>query len=119
MKHYRIFVRLTLGLSLVCQTTPLWAAEEQTTLQVASGEELATAVAHYARSRSLLIAAIREFDAGRKSADPGALIDSQAWRDILLARAQDLEKVLDPQPRASKTGITTNPDPRLLGLDEK
>jgi hypothetical protein len=81
----------------------------------ASGEKLATAVGHYARARSHIIAAIREFDTGRKFADPEPLLDSSQWRNNLISRAEELEKVLDPQPRSSKSGARFDPDPRLMG----
>ena len=58
--------------------------------------------------------AVREFDTGLKLANPQVLIDVSEWRNDLLDRAEDLEKVLDPQPRASETGVTFQGDPRLL-----
>jgi len=85
-----------------------------TTLGQASQEATVEAVAHYARSRALLIAALREFDAGRKIARPDDLLDSVKWRNTLVDRAEDLERVLDPQPRATKGGIKFSADPRLL-----
>jgi hypothetical protein len=80
-----------------------------------SEEEKAAAVGHYARSRSLLIAALREFDQGYKLAKPDAIIDSKQWRDDLISRAEDLERILAPQARASKFGVKYDADPRLLG----
>ena len=83
-------------------------------LLTAGTEPLAEAVGHYARSRALLISAIREFDAGYKLANPDMLMDSKAFRATLVTRATELEKVLDPQARASKGGVSFNPDSRLL-----
>lgn len=80
----------------------------------ASQEESAEAVAHYARSRALLISAIHEFDQARKIAKPDELLDSTKWRNTLIDRAEDLERVLDPQPKATKGGIKFSADPRLL-----
>ncbi len=80
----------------------------------ASQEQAAEAVAHYARSRALLIAALSEFDQARKVARPDELIDPVKWRNTLIDRAEDLERVLDPQPRATKGGIRFSPDPRLM-----
>jgi hypothetical protein len=74
----------------------------------------AESVAHYARSRALLIKAINEFDKGRALAKPDELIDSVKWRNTLIDRAEDLEKVLDPQPRVTKGGIYFEADSRLL-----
>ncbi len=83
-------------------------------LERVSGEKLATAVGHYARARSLLIAAVNEFDRGYKVANPDAILDSKAWRGTLVDRAEELQKVIDPQPRATRGGIKFNADPRLL-----
>lgn len=108
----RMIIRMAVITALMA---PL-ANAEQVSLQRAEGETLSSAVAHFARARSLIIAAVREFDAGRKLADPGALIDSESWRALLVARAEDLERVLDPKPRATKGGVRFDADPRLLGL---
>lgn len=88
-------------------------------IERAKGEELATAMGHYGRSRSLLIAAIREFDKGVGKASPEALLDTAAWRKSLIERAKDLERVLDPQPRVTTSGIKYEADPRLLGEASK
>ncbi len=87
---------------------------ESVNLGQASQEESAEAVAHYARSRALLISAIHEFDQARKIAKPDELLDSTKWRNTLIDRAEDLERVLDPQPKATKGGIKFSADPRLL-----
>ena len=80
----------------------------------ASQEETIEATAHYARARNLLITALNEFDKGRKIASPNELLDPIRWRNTLIDRAEDLDRVLDPQPRATKGGITFEADPRLL-----
>lgn len=84
-------------------------------LETAQNEDLAAAVGHYARTRSLLIAALNEFDAGMKLANPDSLLDSKRFRSGIIDRAEELERVLDPQPRATKGGVKYNADPRLLG----
>jgi hypothetical protein len=86
-----------------------------TTIAQARGERLSIAIGHYARARSLLIAAIREFDRGMGKADASPLLDVEEWRGNLITRAQELEKVLDPQPRSSRAGVKYEADPRLLG----
>ena len=48
---------------------------------------------------------MREFDKGRALVDPNALVDAKVWRAGVLERADELARVLDPQPRATKTGI--------------
>jgi hypothetical protein len=79
------------------------------------GERLAEAIGHYARARSLILAAIREFDAGKKVASPDVIIDSAEWRSSLIDRATELERILDPQPKLTSGGVRYNPDTRLLG----
>ena len=90
------------------------AFAESVNLGQANQEEANEAVAHYARSRALLVAAIKEFDQARRIAKPDELLDSTKWRNTLIDRAEDLETVLDPQPRATKGGIKFSADPRLL-----
>ncbi len=80
----------------------------------ATEEEAIEATAHYARARNLLITAIHEFDKARKIASPNELMDPVRWRNTLIDRAEDLDRVLDPQPRATKGGIKFEADPRLL-----
>ena len=83
-------------------------------LEKASGERLASAVGHYARARSLLIAAVNEFDKGYKIANPEAILDSKEWRATLIDRADELRKILDPQPRVTRGGVKFDADSRLL-----
>ncbi|MEY4667626.1 MAG: hypothetical protein RL518_325 [Pseudomonadota bacterium] len=90
------------------------AMAKRTTLGRAGPEQTTEAVAHFARARSLIIAAIHEFDKGRKIASPSELLDTTQWRNTLIDRAEDLDRVLDPQPRATKGGIRFEADPRLL-----
>jgi hypothetical protein len=95
-------------------TRPCVADVQKVSIGQASQEQAAEAVAHYARSRALLIAALNEFDLARKLARPDELIDPVKWRNTLIDRAEDLERVLDPQPRATKGGIRFAPDSRLM-----
>lgn len=90
-------------------------AEQVVTIERASGERLSGAVAHYSRARMYLLAAIREFDQGMKAANANTLLDTNKFRGTLVNRANELERVLDPQPRASNSGVTFSADPRLIG----
>ena len=90
------------------------AMTKRTTLGHASPDQATEAVAHFARARSLVIAALHEFDKGRKIASPSELLDPVQWRNTLIDRAEDLDRVLDPQPRATKGGIRFEADSRLL-----
>ena len=87
------------------RTVALGAADQETAVE---------AVAHYARARALLITALNEFDTARKLARPDELLDPVKWRNTLIDRAEDLERVLDPQPKATRGGIKFSADPRLL-----
>lgn len=86
-----------------------------TPIERAKGEKLATAMGHYGRARSLLVAAIREFDKGFAIVDPNALLDTRMWRDSLLDRADELARLLDPQPRATKGGVKFGAETRGVG----
>lgn len=88
--------------------------KENNSIVTASGERLATAIGHYERCRSLLIAAVHEFDRGRNQADPKALINVPAWRTAIIDRIEDLDKVLAPQARATRSGVQFEADTRLL-----
>ena len=99
---------------LVWSAHCLHAQADSRTLGSAGPEVSAEAVAHYARSRALLISALHEFDTARKLAKPDELLDSAKWRNTLIDRAEDLERILDPQPRVTKGGIKFEADSRLL-----
>lgn len=86
-----------------------------TPIERAKGEKLATAMGHYGRARALLISAIREFDKGMELVDPNALLDTRLWRETVLERADEIARVLDPQPRATKTGIRFGNETRGVG----
>lgn len=99
---------------LVTAAGPARADGEAVALQKASGETLSAGIGHFSRARSLLLAAVREFDQGLAKVNPDALIDSAKWRATLMERAKEMERVLDPQPRATKGGVRYEPDTRLL-----
>jgi hypothetical protein len=99
---------------LVLGVSPVHADTKHISLGQAGQEATAEAVAHYARARALVVAALKEFDEGRSIARPDELLDSVKWRNTLIDRAEDLERILDPQPKATKGGIKFSADPRLL-----
>jgi hypothetical protein len=90
-------------------------ARASVSIATASSEQMAAAIGHYARARSLLIAAVREFDKGMSKADASPLLDTYVWRESMISHAAELERILSPKPRESKTGVQFEPDPRLLG----
>jgi hypothetical protein len=105
---------LAIGTCFVSLRTSHADVQGARSLGAARPEVAAEAVAHYARSRALLISALHEFDKARKLAKPDELLDSTKWRNTLIDRAEDLERVLDPQPRVTKGGIRFEADSRLL-----
>ncbi len=112
-----ILARVIIGLVVTgIAAIPVFSHAEVATktLSGAGREVTAEAVAHYARSRALLVSAIEEFDRGRSLAKPDELLDATKWRNTLIDRAEDLERVLDPQPRATRGGIKFQADSRLL-----
>jgi hypothetical protein len=105
---------------LAARVSPVLADDGQSiNLEKAEGENLATAMGHYARARSLILAAIREFDKGIKLANPQILLDVKEFRNTLVDRAEDLERVIAPQPKATRKGVQFAPDSRLLSEDYK
>lgn len=90
-----------------------------TSLETATRGDLSKAMGHFSRARNLVIAAVREFDAGLKITNPDALIDSAAWRNSLIGRAEELEAVLAPQPRVSTGGVKYEAQPGLLAESVK
>lgn len=73
--------------------------------QYASSERSAAAVGHYARARAMLVEALAEFEAGRRIARPDLLLNSEQWRTAVVSRAEDLNRILDPQPRVTRSGV--------------
>ena len=116
---HKILSISVLALSLGISAPVIAGAEQSVAIERAKGDKLAGAVGHFARSRRLLLAAVEEFDRGQSMVNPDALLDSKEFRESLMSRAQDLERVLDPQPRVTKGGVRFEPDPRLLGEANK
>jgi hypothetical protein len=114
MKKQAVLSLILTALGAVLHCTAAQADVGTRSLGAARPEVAAEAVAHYARSRALLISALNEFDKARKIAKPDELLDSTKWRNTLIDRAEDLERVLDPQPRITQGGIKFQADSRLL-----
>jgi len=122
MRYLHLILIVLVPFGAVITALPLLAQElspvansKAVPIERAQGATLSKAVGHYARSRSLLIAAIREFDNATNLVDPDSLIDAEHFRTVLLERSRDLEHILSPQPRVSKEGVRFEPDSRLLG----
>ena len=70
----------------------------------ASEEAANRAVGHYARARALLIEALSEFEHAESIAKPDLLIDTESWKLSVVTRTEDLNRVLDPKPKVSRSG---------------
>lgn len=116
LKGFLSMVVLVLSAVGVFSAAAESAAEQKSQpIARAEGEDLQTAIGHFARARSLLIAAVNEFDRGTGLVDPEAIMDVQRFRATLLDRSEELERILDPQPRVTRSGVQYSPDVRLLG----
>ena len=82
--------------------------------EYASPERTAAAVGHYARARALLMQALDEFEQGRKIARPDLLLDADEFRISLVSRADELNRVLDPQPKVTRSGVRFKGSPDLV-----
>ena len=111
---YKIFFAF-LVTTIFITSSKAFAEDSSTTLLNSDPQKLAKGIGHFERSRSLLLAAIREFDAGYKYVKPDQVLDTDMWRSSILTRASELETMLSPRPREANTGIKYEADPRLIG----
>ena len=112
MKLSKVLFLLVICVFTISQNV---SAADSPFIEQATDAQVKKAQGHYARARSLLIAAINEFDRGTSVANPESLLDVSRFRTTLIDRAEELERILDPQPRTSKEGVRFSPDTRLLG----
>ena len=87
--------------------------------KAASNQRTQAAVGHYARARSLLVEALAEFEAGRRAARPDLLIDPEEWRISIISRTEELNRVLDPQPRVTSSGVRFKAGDHLIRRDSR
>ncbi len=80
----------------------------------ADGESYAIAQGHYARSRHMLARAVQEYDKGVGTVNPDVLLDIHAWRNTVLDRMEDLERILTLQPTANEQGVEFTPEERFI-----
>jgi hypothetical protein len=81
---------------------------------IAVPERREAAEGHYSRARTLLLEALAEFERARDIARPDLLMNSEEWRSSVVARAKELDKVLNPQPRVVRGGFRAEAVPSLL-----
>ena len=82
--------------------------------QSSTEERTDAAIGHYAKSRALLVEALEEFETARKLARPDLLIDPEEWRISVISRAEELNRILDPQPRITRSGTRFQANNRLV-----
>jgi len=87
--------------------------------EYANIERTEIAVGHYARARALLIEALAEFERGRRVARPDILMDSEEWRLTIISKTEELNRLLDPQPRVTKAGVQYRAHKSLLRRESK
>lgn len=85
----------------------------------ASAERRSIAVGHYARARALLVEALAEFERGRHVAQPDVLVDAERWRTSVISRAEELNRLLDPQPRVTRSGAQYKASKALIRRDRE
>jgi len=116
---YRAITAFTVA-QLLCTAAffmpPIAEATGPTKIERAEGATLSKAVGHWSRARALMNVALREFDQGTALVDPDALIDANQLRSEILDKIQILERLIDPQPRASEEGVRYEPMAELLGV---
>lgn len=105
-----VFMAITIYQPLNCL-----AEDTAESLLTNDPQKLSRGIGHFEKSRSLLLAAIREFDNGYNYVKTDQVLDATAWRKTLLARAEELETILSPKPREIKAGSRYEPDSRILG----
>lgn len=102
--------------SLLLITPSTGLADLPAGIERAEGITLSKAVGHWSRARAYMNLAVREFDKGTEIVDPDAIIDAKELRSDLLNKIQILERVIDPQPRATEEGVRYNAAPELIGV---
>ncbi len=105
MKKVFIIAALLLPQQLPAEP-PAQEGGEYVLAERAAGETLAAATGHYARSRSMVLKALQEFDIALKYVDPAVILNIDAWRSTLLDRVEELDRILDIQPKATREGVS-------------
>ncbi len=83
----------------------------------ASAERQDAAVGHYARARALLVEALAEFEQARSVARPDLLLDPEDWRLTIISKTEELNRLLDPQPRVTRSGVRFKANQALIRTD--
>jgi hypothetical protein len=82
---------------------------------VNNSERDTAAVGHFSRARALLIEALAEFELGKTMSDPSLLLDTERWRGNIIVRAEELNRIIEPKPRITRSGIEYGANSQLVG----
>jgi len=113
---------LTLSLGGLSLTTTAIADEAQfasarSASEYAGPERTQAAIGHYSRARTLLVEAMREFEAGRQIARPDLVLNAETWKAGVTARAEELGHIIAPQARETSGGVRFPESPSTLKQD--
>jgi len=115
MLKYQLCIKdIVICLSLLLLSAYNNPASAQT---FASVERHNIAIGHYARARALLVEALAEFEEGRHVAQPDLLLDTERWRSSVISRTEELNRLLDPQPRVTRSGVQFKANSALIRRD--
>lgn len=75
--------------------------------------------AHFTRAKMLMLQALREFDAGVKANPQAGSINSDTWRRTVVNSAQELDRLISPKARESRSGARFEAMPQLLSESKR
>ena len=107
----RFKLATTLQVILVLLFTTFAQAETE---RYASESRANAAVTYYARSRTMLVEALAEYEQGRKYARPDMLHDSEEFRLTLISLTEQLNSLVDPKIRITRDGVRVRANPRMI-----
>ncbi len=114
MVGFKTILSSTSGLLVVAAFFSFASLNEAEAQRYASKERSNVAVGHYARARTMMVEALKEFEQGRRLARPDLLVDSEDFRLRLISLTEQLNRVVDPQPRVTRQGAIFRASPRLI-----
>ncbi len=117
IKRLSYFIFLSSAVLSFISLLPI-SVEAQAREKIVNNSERDTiAIGHYSRARALLIEAIAEFEIGKTVSDPSLIIDSERWRGSLVVRAEELNRIIEPKPRITRSGVEYGANSKLLGTN--
>ncbi|MDR2338346.1 MAG: hypothetical protein LBE20_06880 [Deltaproteobacteria bacterium] len=108
------FLTFTFSLFIFFASHNLATAQTREKL-VNNSERDTAAIGHFSRARALLIEALAEFELGKTISDPSLLLDTERWRGNIIVRAEELNRIIEPKPRITRSGIEYGANSQLVG----